>query len=248
MITVQDETEQRRMETQLRRNDRLISLGTIAAGLAHELGNHMHIINGFSTMLLGALAPDSPHREDVRAIYEENEAAVELLRRFLQFARPGGGALQRVPVDDVVRRSLEVCGLELRKQGVRLEERLGLPGVEIDCEGQLLQQVLINLVFNAIDAMEGRPEKRLTVASQTTPRGCVAVEVTDTGIGIPEALQDRVFDPFFTTKDAKGTGLGLSIAHQIVDGHGGRLTVRSDVGVGTTFTVALPRPETREAS
>ncbi len=252
VITVVDETERRQIEVQLRRNDRLISLGTIAAGLAHELGNHMHIIHGFSGMLLERMDAEDPRIADVRAIHDENAHAVELLHRFLQFARPGTGALRPAGIDALVRRSVEVCGLELRKHGITVVEALTVPWAQVECDGHLLQQVFINLILNAVDAMKGARERRLGVSSRLVPAscqggpsagGCVEIAIRDTGCGVPKALLDRIFDPFFTTKDMAGTGLGLSIAHQTVDGHGGRLSVQSEEGVGTTFVVCLPLSE-----
>lgn len=246
VITVVDETERRQIEVQLRRNDRLISLGTIAAGLAHELGNHMHIIHGFSGMLLERMDADDPRTRDVRTIHDENAHAVELLHRFLQFARPGAGTLRPAGIDALVQRSVEVCGLELRKHRITVVDALTVPGAQVECDGHLLQQVFINLILNAVDAMKSVRERRLGVSSRIVPAGvpggaaCVEIAVRDTGCGVPKALLDRIFDPFFTTKDAAGTGLGLSIAHQTVDGHGGRLTVQSEEGVGTTFVVCLP--------
>ncbi len=243
VVTVNDETERHRFEQQLRRQDRLVSLGTLAAGLAHELGNHMHIIQGFAKILQKRMPADAPLREDVDAIAEENTRAVHLLRRFLQFARPDEGARAPHDLHALVREALSFCRVELKAAGVSVDDHLGppeAPGPEIVCDARLLQQAFINLCLNAGDAMRGRPERRLTITCDSAGAGQRAtVRFTDTGPGVPEVLHDRIFDPFFTTKST-GTGLGLSITAQIIAAHAGRLTLESAEGRGATFLVSLP--------
>ncbi len=250
VLTIVDETERRRIEGQMRRNDRLISLGTLAAGLAHELGNHMHIIHGFSNILLRSLPADDPNREDAVAIHEENSRAVHLLKRFLQFARPDEGVYVNADLSALVHESLGFSRVELKAAGVKVVEALAedLPAVSADTK--LLQQVFINLMLNAADAMRERETRVLTVRTRRAADDPDTVELDfeDTGCGISAAAVDRIFDPFFTTK-ATGTGLGLSIAHQVITSHHGKLSVRSEPGRGTTFTVRLPAaPVTPEAA
>jgi signal transduction histidine kinase len=250
VVTVNDETERRRFEQQLRRQDRLVSLGTLAAGLAHELGNHMHIIQGFAKILQKRMPADAEHREDVDAIAEENARAVHLLRRFLQFARPDEGARAPHDLHALVREALSFCRVELKAAGVTIDDRLAppeTPGPEIICDARLLQQAFINLCLNAGDAMRGRPERRLTISCDDAGahgQGAVALRFADTGPGVPEGLRERIFDPFFTTKST-GTGLGLSITAQIIAAHEGRLSLESVEDRGATFTVTLPRGRSR---
>lgn len=246
VVTLVDETGKRRVEAELRRHDRLISLGTLAAGLAHELGNMMHAINGYSGLLLREMAADDPRRRDVATIHQENGRAVELLDRFLEFARPSEMPHRPEPIDALVREALDVAGLRLRRLRVDVREELGADGVLVCCDPRQLTQVLVNLVLNAVDAMGQSDERVLTVGSllvegEGGPR--VRLWVSDTGHGIPAEHLDRIWDPFFTTKVETGTGLGLSIAHQIVDRHGGSIAARSgegEDGGGATFTVELP--------
>lgn len=240
VVTLVDETGKRRVEAELRRHDRLISLGTLAAGLAHELGNFMHAINGYSGLLLRDMAEEDPRRRDVATIHQENGRAVELLDRFLEFARPSEVHHRPEPIDTLFREALDIAGLRLRRLRVHVDDVLGAEGVLVRCDPRLLTQVLVNLVLNAVDAMADSSSRVLTVGSAVTAEGRVRLWVSDTGHGIlPEHL-DRIWDPFFTTKADTGTGLGLSIAHQIVDRHGGTIAAEARDGGGTTFTVELP--------
>jgi signal transduction histidine kinase/HAMP domain-containing protein len=240
VVTVFDESAQVQMDARLRRQDRLASLGTIAAGLAHELGNYMHTINGFSQVALRSLAPEHPAHGDVRAIHDDNAAAIALLDRFLQFARPSGGEHRPEPIGALVRQALEICSYKVRKAGVEIIDKLLEEDPLVECDSRLLQQVFINLVLNAADAMAELPERTLVVGSRMLEDGRVELMFSDTGRGIEPEILDRIYDPFFTTKADKGTGLGLSIVHQIVDRHGGTITVRSLPMVGTTFRITLP--------
>ena len=241
VVTVVDVTAQRQMEAQLRRHDRLISLGTIAAGLAHELGNYMHAIQGFSALLLQRIPPEDRRHAEVEAIHRENARAVELLDRFLQFARPREVLFVSAEIDDVVRSAIELSQYQLARGKVEVIDRLA-SGARVSCDVRLIEQVFINLALNAADAMMDRELRRLTVSSRR--RGpMVEISVADTGCGIAAERRERIFDPFYTTKQSGGTGLGLAISHQIVDRHGGRIFVSGNATEGATFVVELPTEE-----
>lgn len=247
VLTLRDLTVARLAEAQLRRHDRLISLGTIAAGLAHELGNCMHAINGFATLLYRDTPANDPRRSDIATIRDENQRAVDLLERFLQFARPRRVAVRDEPLADLIAEALSLCAYKIRKGTIEVIQDQPDPQLTARCDGALLVQVLVNLVLNAVDAMEGREIRQLRIATRAVEGDRVAIEVNDTGGGIAKEHCERIFDPFFTTKEATGTGLGLSIAHQIVDAHRGTLTLQSALGHGATFTVTLPHgPEVAE--
>lgn len=247
VLTLRDMTVARLAEAQLRRHDRLISLGTIAAGLAHELGNCMHAINGFATLLYRDTPAGDPRRSDIATIRDENQRAVDLLERFLQFARPRRVAVRDEPLADLIAETLSLCAYKIRKGTIEVILDQGDPLLTARCDGALLVQVLVNLVLNAVDAMEGREVRQLRLVTRAIDADRVSIDVSDTGAGIAKEHCERIFDPFFTTKEATGTGLGLSIAHQIVDAHRGTLTVHSVLGAGATFTVTLPHgPENAE--
>lgn len=261
VVTVGDRTEEVRAAARHLRHERLVSLGTIGAGLAHELGNYMHTIHGFSALLVRSLDEESDAHADAQAIHDENARAVALLDRFLEFARPRDVWVQPEPVDRLVDEALDVCAVQLRKVGVTVERAISHTLPEVVCDARLLVQVFVNLFLNAADAMQGAPERRLTlrgrvlgahepletdgagadVARADAQRGrWVRVEVADTGPGIaPEDLR-RVFEPLYTTKGEDGTGLGLAVCQQVVDRHGGTLSVRSPPGAGAVFALELP--------
>ncbi|MCC6747599.1 MAG: HAMP domain-containing protein [Deltaproteobacteria bacterium] len=240
VLLLQDVTNRQERERRLRAQDRLASLGTLAAGFAHEFGNYMHAIHGFAELLLDAVPEEDVRRRDVATIHHESTRAIALLERFMQFARPGHGESLPTLIDPLVREAVELCSYRLRKAGITTVDRLGLASCEVACDARLLRQVFMNLVLNAVEAMQESDDRRLTLASRELDDGLVEISITDTGSGIPPELRERIFDPFFTTKDL-GTGLGLAIAHQIVARHGGSLRVESELGVGTTFRTLLPR-------
>jgi|GEM_PF-5089339 signal transduction histidine kinase len=238
VVSVDDQTENRRMEEGVRRSERLISLGTIGAGLAHELGNYMSAIKGFSHLALQQVSEGDPLRPDIEAIHEENSRAVDLLDRFLLFSRKGEVVFHDVVLDDLVRESVDMCRFQLKENGVEFVDELGLGESTIVCDARLIKQVMINLILNASDAMTSREEKILVVHSEPHGDAQVLVQVKDSGTGIAAEHLERSFDPFFTTKD-EGTGLGLAISHQIVERHGGALSIESEPGKGTIVSVGL---------
>ncbi len=240
VLIVTDVTADRMLEERLRRHDRLVSLGTIAAGLAHELGNVMHAIQGFAGLLARATPADDDRTPDIAAIRSENQRGVQILDRFLQFARPGHNRFGDESLADLLQEALGMCGYRLRSSTVQLDENIQADLGAIRCDGRQLVQVLVNLLLNALDALDGVPHPTLRVSAHRDANQRARVVIADNGCGIPRENLDRIFDPFFSTKEGKGTGLGLSIAHQIIALHGGQLSVESQLGVGTTFTIDLP--------
>ena len=219
------------------RADRLATLGGIAAGFAHELGNSLNVIRGYSAVALRELPEDHPNRPDVAAVKRETQRAGSLLERFLVFARSRTTNVQRQPLEPVVREAVEVVGPAAAHAKVETAVHIepSLPAVNADAE--LLRQAFLNLCVNAIQAMQ--PEGgRLDVRLRRDGDG-VAVEFQDTGPGIAADALSHVFEPFFTTK-ANGTGLGLAIVRQAAETHGGTVEVASDPGRGALFRVRLP--------
>jgi two-component system NtrC family sensor kinase len=228
----------------LRRADRLSSLGLLTAGLAHEIRNPLVAIRTF-TQLLPERYDDAEFREGFQGIaLKEVDRICGLINDLLSFARPSRPNVAEENMNDVVDGIARILETEAKEKGVEITRDFGpnLPRVWIDREQ--MKQVFMNLILNAIQAMrEGGSiflSTRLTSRNDARhPGQFVQVEVRDTGVGIPLENLDHIFDPFFTSKD-EGSGLGLSISHQIVQEHGGYVTVESKVGVGTTFCINLP--------
>jgi two-component system NtrC family sensor kinase len=220
--------------------DRLASIGQMAAGLAHELNNPLTGILALSQMLLESNI-GGEYREDLSCIYDEAKRAATIVRNVLLFTRNNNYARGRAFVNDAVRDVLRLREYLTSTGNISVvtDFEEGLPEVAID--RYQLQQVFLNIVLNAEAAIEtaGRPGQ-LTV---TTRRAGDSVKISfaDNGCGIRKSVLPRIFDPFFTTKEiGKGTGLGLSICYGITVKHGGKISVRSQVGRGTTFTITLP--------
>ena len=228
----------------LRRADRLSSLGLLTAGLAHEIRNPLVAIRTF-TQLLPERYNDAEFREGFQGLaLKEVDRICGLINDLLSFARPSRPNVAEENMSDVVDGIARILETEAKEKGVEIARDFGhdLPKVWIDREQ--MKQVFMNLILNAIQAMrEGGSifiSTRLISRDEAGHSGqFVQVEVRDTGIGIPAENLDHIFDPFFTSKD-EGSGLGLSISHQIVQEHGGYVTVESKLDVGTTFFVNLP--------
>lgn len=230
-------------ESQLARTSRMAAVGTLTAGIAHELNNPLNNIGLNAEALHDGLGryTDAQKLKMLGDIVSQVERASATVRNLLDFTRVEKPVLISLSVEDAVReaRRLVANEAEINRVEFRLEMPEGLPWVRGNPRD--LQQVFLNLFLNAIQAM---PDGGLlTVRGKTTGDGAIEVEVTDTGIGIPEENIGSVFDPFFTTKEVgTGSGLGLAVSYGIIEKHNGSITLRSKVGEGTTFTVRIPFP------
>jgi two-component system, NtrC family, sensor kinase len=228
----------------LRRADRLSSLGLLTAGLAHEIRNPLVAIRTF-TQLLPERYDDAEFREGFQGLaLKEVDRICGLINDLLSFARPSKPNVAPENINDVIENIARILETQAKEKNVAILRELGdnLPKVWIDREQ--MKQVFMNLILNAIQAM--RDGGSINISSRpvsrngTQPSGdFVQVEIRDSGIGIPEENLQHIFDPFFTSKD-EGSGLGLAVSHQIVQEHGGFVTVESQVGKGTAFFVHVP--------
>jgi PAS domain S-box-containing protein len=226
------------LEQQLLASDRLISFGELAASIAHELNHPLELILGFAQELLAEMDASHPHYDAVKIIERETGRCAKIVRDLLDFARPAKPEPKPLDLVDLLRKSLYLVLPELRRAKVETEIDLdpNLPPVYGD--SQQLEQVLLNLFFNAIEAM---PQGgTLTVRAASKPPEEVMIAVADTGVGIPSDDIPKIFLPFFTTKARRGMGLGLSICQRIIRAHGGRIEVESRPGQGTSFYLYLP--------
>ncbi|MGD8329820.1 MAG: response regulator, partial [Acidobacteriota bacterium] len=238
-----DVTEERNNEERLRRAERLASLGGLAAGAAHEINNPLAAISLAAQMLMEDNRLPEDVLDDVRVIERQASRAGEVTDRMLVFARRREGERDAYDINDLIREVLRSRRYEMQAHAITLVDSPseGLPQVWVD--PVQIERVLTNVIINAEKALAEMPddERLLTVTTRATGTG-VAVDVADTGPGIPEHVLPNIFDPFFTTREVgQGTGLGLSMSHSIVQAHAGELKVKTAPGEGTTFTMELPR-------
>lgn len=220
----------------MKRAERLSAIGQLSAGLAHEIRNPLASISGAAAILARSQVLDPKNAKCLEIITSESDRLNGLLTNFLNFARPRPPRLQTVQLGPVLDNVLELATHGVRGKEVRFDKSIegGLPPVE--CDPEQLEQVLLNLMINAVEASPDRGTVLLSAAAQD---GRIAIGVADQGHGVAPAHIDRLFDPFFTTKE-HGTGLGLPVAHQIVRQMGGSLLARANAGRGMTFSVVLP--------
>jgi two-component system NtrC family sensor kinase len=227
------------LETQLQLREKMASLGLLAAGVAHEVNTPLTGISSFTQMLLEQTPEGDPRSPLLAKIERQTERASKIVNNLLNFARQGRGSFVPVSLNDVVRDVLSLLEHQLTRSRIKVRLELGEDLPDVLGDENKLQQVFLNLVLNAQDAMPSGGW--LTI--QTLARGDeVSAVVQDTGQGISQEDIKRIYDPFFTTKrpGSSGTGLGLSITYGILQEHSGRIGVESSLGQGTSFQVLLP--------
>ena len=240
-LVARDLSARARLDRQLIRSEKLAMVGSLAAGLAHEIGTPLNVISATAEYLLPDAGEEA--RAQLRGIVAETERISRLVRDLLSFARGTPAGKTAVSVEGAVSRVLALLRITLERRRVQVAVELspGLPPVRADPDG--LHQVLLNLVVNSAQAVaEGG---RIGIAARSAEldgEGAVALEVHDDGPGVPPALRERILDPFFTTRP-EGTGLGLAVCARIVAEHGGDLRVGEGPLGGASFTVLLPTGE-----
>ncbi|GAB4166233.1 MAG: ATP-binding protein [Geothermobacteraceae bacterium] len=243
--------EQLRLEAleKLRHTERLATLGRLSAGMAHELGTPLNVISGRAKMLQG-MTEDEGIRRSAGIIFEQAERMTAIMRQLLNFARRNPPRKTAIDPNQLLTSVCDLLATTAVKQNVQLERHCELGESRIMADAGQLQQILVNLAMNGIQAMKDggtltlrcfRPEDPQPPEEVEPSDSWLAIEVADQGCGIPADHLDHLFDPFFSTKDVgEGTGLGLSIAWGIARDHGGWIGVRSLVGRGSSFTLYLP--------
>ena len=243
VILVEDVTEQRALEAQLIQNDKMASIGQLVSGVAHELNNPLTSIAGLTELLLEREGRTELPREHLRVIHDQAERAGRIVRNLLTFARKGVPEKTAVDLNDVAARTSLLIVYELQLHGIELESELSPDAVVVLGDRYELQQVLLNLVTNAVQAVGGLPPgkpRRITIATSRNESEAI-LRVRDSGPGVPAHLVAQLFTPFFTTKAAgEGTGLGLSLSYGLVKSHGGELTYEAPPDGGAEFRVTLP--------
>jgi signal transduction histidine kinase/ActR/RegA family two-component response regulator len=241
LALVRDITDQRRTQAQLQQSEKLAAMGQLVSGVAHEINNPAAIISGFAqTLLLEQLTPEQ--RETIQMMYDEATRIGRITSNLLAFARAGSKERTLVELNEIVRRTFALRSYHLTTLNITVNLELDDASPKAWANGAEIQQLLLNLLINAEQALTTIAERRAITIRTIAADDGVRLQIADTGPGIPFDIQEKIFDPFFTTKpEGTGTGLGLSICYGIVHDHGGRISVHSVPGHGATFTIVLPR-------
>ena len=241
IIVLEDVTDRANLEEQLRLSEKMAAIGLLAAGVAHEVNTPLTGISSFTQMLLERAEPDDPRTPLLEKIERQTFRAAKIVNSLLNLARPASSDAAPVDINMVVGDVLSLLEHQFRTGRIQVRRELASPAPVVRGVEYKLQQVFLNLFLNARDAM---PKGGWLTVSSRVDGSQVAVELADTGVGIPAEHLARIYDPFFTTKpEGRGTGLGLSVTYGIVQDHGGVLTCESAPGQGTRFTLLLPRLE-----
>jgi two-component system NtrC family sensor kinase len=239
------------VQRQLYQSDKLASVGRLAAGVAHEINNPLTGVLTYSSFLLKRTSDQPEFKKDLEVIVRETKRCREIVKGLLDFARQSQPEKRRLQVNEIIGHAVRIVQNQLSIRNIKLEQNLYPHLSLVNADVNQIQQVLVNLLVNATDAI-GEKGGAITITTDLIKNGaiaatakapaekCVRIKVRDTGCGIQVDDLPKIFDPFFTTKGVKGTGLGLAVVWGIIEKHGGRISVESEVGQGTTFVILLP--------
>lgn len=239
-LAVQDITAQRRLEQRLQQKEKSALLDSLAGGIAHELNNKLLPVMGYAELLHQRVQSDADLRQFSEIIQQSTVEAADLVSQLLQLSRPPALEPEQCDLAGIVHAALGILRFRLRESGCDPIVQMPDEPLLLQADPAQLKQVLVNLCFNALDAMREIPQPMLRFTG-SIESGCACLRIRDTGHGITAENLGRIFDPFFTTKSVQqGTGLGLSICFSIVQQHGGTIEVESSGPDGTTFLICLP--------
>jgi two-component system, NtrC family, sensor kinase len=249
IVLVDDITDRMELEAQLAQAEKLSSIGLLAAGVAHEVNTPLAVISSYAQMLAKQMRPmmdqDARLGPVLEKITQQTFRASEIVNGLLNFSRTGGTEFASVDLNRLLFDTLTLLDHQFKTARIQVETAFDSELPRIHGNEGKLQQVVLNLLLNARDAMHGSPEARIRIATEQGP-GRISVVVEDFGDGIEQEHLHRIFDPFFTTKtkprkgEHKGTGLGLAVSYGIMQEHSGKMHVESKVGAGTTFRLEFP--------
>ncbi len=236
--------ELERTQNQLIFSEKLASIGHLAAGVAHEIGNPLSAIRGYLEILERKPELKPEELDMLRRVKDEVERINRIIRDLLDYSRPQGEMKEQVNLNEAIEEALRLMETQKGFKGIELELDLAEELTALQGDKNQIKQLLINLILNALDALSGKGYLKFGTRLLEAADGSAEIElrVSDTGIGIARENQRKIFDPFFTTKEpGKGSGLGLSICQKIVDSMSGLIEVESEPGAGTTFIVRFPQ-------
>jgi len=241
VLLMYDLSELKKLQKEIQRHDRLVALGKMAAGVAHEVRNPLSSIKGFATLLGTRFKDGSREHEAAELLVQEAERLNRSITELLNYARPTTLQKKEVNIGELVSSSLKLISSDAQALGVKISLNLAQDVPLIFADRDRINQVLLNLYLNALQALEDSSREKLLKVSVHPPdaEGFIKIEVKDNGKGIPREDLEKVLDPYFTTKP-DGTGLGLALAYKIIDEHNGTIHFDSTEGQGTTVSVRLP--------
>ena len=253
IILINDVSERKRMEAQLLHAQKMEAIGTLAGGIAHDFNNLLMVVQGNVSLMLLDMNPSHPHYEMLRSIEKKVQNGSRLTAQLLGYARKGRYEVKPILLNQLVEETAEAFGRA--RKNIVIHKDLHPDLLPLEAGPGQMEQVLMNLLVNAADAMPHGGELFLRTSNVThqdiqsdlyeaAPGNYVLLSVTDTGIGMDPKTMERIFDPFFTTKElGRGTGLGLASVYGIIKGHNGYIHVQSELGKGATFLIYLPASE-----
>ncbi|HEO69864.1 MAG TPA: PAS domain S-box protein, partial [Candidatus Hydrogenedentes bacterium] len=232
----QDLSELEALRQQLRQVDRLAAIGEMAATVAHEIRNPLGGIRGFAALLARDIPEDDPRGRLVQKILTGTKNLDRVVNELLEYTRPVELRLRPTSCADLIEAAVELVELDAERVAIYNDVE---PGVRVLADSDKMRQVILNILLNAVQSIDGRGEVRVRAEADDKT---VTVAIADTGCGIAPEHLEEVFSPFYTTKE-KGTGLGLAVAAKVLEGHGGSIHAESEPGKGSTFYLQLPRAE-----
>ena len=234
---VQEATEKLRLaQENMVRTETLAAVGTLAAGVSHEISTPLNTIIGFTQLTLSELDDTNPLKGDVRVIEQEAVRCKKIVQGLLNFAKPQKHEEKLTDINNIINETISLIEYQPSMKKIVIKKELDKGLASIDGDPMQLKQVFLNFILNSVQAMPEGGELRIT--TKNADKG-IEISISDTGMGIPEEEHQKIFQPFYTTKK-DGTGLGLSISYGIIKGHGGEIFVKSSQGSGATFRISLP--------
>jgi PAS domain S-box-containing protein len=247
LLNVVDITEAKQLEHQLRIKNKMLSLGRVAAGIAHEIRNPLTGINTYLYTIEDLCESDRLGLEDVEVIRQiltqiqvASNKIESVIKRVMDFSKPGAPKMVRTDINESLEEAIELSSVTLRKSGIKFEKSLATNLPQCYADPHLIEQVVLNLITNAAKALEKSTNgnKRVEIKS-SAENNILYIQVADSGPGVPSELREKIFDPFFTTKD-DGSGIGLNIAQRIVADHNGSISLGCSRWGGAEFKIELP--------
>ena len=262
VVLIEDVTEQLKLEEDLRAHSRkilrmsetiernreemaqrekMVAIGTMAAGVAHEIGNPLAAISAVVQRMMASAEKTDAQAEQLQSMAGQIDRIVAIVRGMLTFARPANGQRSLGDVDKLIEDTISIVRYSRHARNIRIESirNMSLPKIEI--MAQQFQQVLVNVLLNAFDAMENSAREKVVSIKRTVGQGWIDIKVTDNGCGMTQQQIGQAFEPFYTTKvPGRGTGLGLAVSYGLVEQQGGHIRITSTPGHGTTVTILLP--------